>query len=51
MLGSDSGTIRDVLYKIINLIYLLDFTTIYKAIINESDPYPVKSIDYIKKYL
>lgn len=41
----------DVLSKIINLIYLLDFATIYKAILNKTDPYPVKSIDYVKKHL
>jgi len=41
----------DVLTKVINLIYLLDFTTIYGAIMNKTDPYPVKSIDYIKNHL
>ena len=41
----------DVLSKIINLIYLLDFSTIYKAVLNKIDPHPVKSIDYIKKHL
>jgi glucose/mannose-6-phosphate isomerase len=41
----------DVLSKIINLIYLLDFTTIYKAVLNKMDPHPVISIDYIKKHL
>ncbi len=39
----------DVLSKIITLIYLLDFATIYKAIMSKIDPNPVKSIDYIKK--
>ena len=38
-----------ILLKIINLIYLLDYTTIYRAIINQIDPFPVESIDYIKK--
>ncbi len=41
----------DVLSKIINLIYLLDFSTIYKAVMSGIDPNPVKSIDYIKKHL
>jgi len=41
----------DVLSKIINLIYLLDFATIYRAVINGIDPFPVKSIDYIKEHL
>jgi len=38
----------NVLSKIINLIYLLDYTTIYKAVIDKIDPSPVKSIDFIK---
>lgn len=41
----------NVFSKIINLIYLLDFSTIYRAIIDKIDPAPVKSIDYIKKRL
>jgi len=41
----------DVLSKIINLIYLLDYATIYRAIINGIDPYPIKSIDYIKEHI
>ena len=41
----------DVLSKIINLIYLLDFTTIYKATINGMDPNPVGAIDHIKERL
>ena len=40
-----------VLSKMINLIYLLDFSTIYKAVLSEIDPHPVKSIDYVKKHL
>jgi len=38
-----------ILSKIINLIYLLDYATIYKAILDEIDPSPVKPIDFIKK--
>ena len=38
----------DVLTKIINLIYLLDFATIYRAILKGVDPFPVTPIDYIK---
>ena len=41
----------DVLSKIINLIYLLDFTTLYRAVIIGIDPYPIKSIDYIKEHI
>jgi len=40
-----------ILSKILNLVYLLDFSTIYGAIINKIDPYPIRSIDYIKKHL
>ena len=38
-----------ILSKIINLIYLLDYSAIYKSVIDEIDPSPVKSIEYIKK--
>jgi len=41
----------DVLSKIINLIYLLDYATIYRSVMNETDPHPVKSIDFIKDKL
>jgi len=41
----------DVLSKIINLSYLLDFATLYRAVINGIDPYPIKSIDYIKEHI
>jgi len=37
--------------KIINLIYLLDYSTIYKSILNEIDPTPVNSIEFIKNKL
>lgn len=37
-----------ILSKIINLIYILDYCSIYKAILTETDPTPVKSIDFIK---
>lgn len=38
----------NILSKIVNLIYLLDYSSIYKAILNDVDPSPVKSIDYVK---
>ena len=41
----------NVLSKIINLIYLLDYATIYKAVLKGKDPFPVRSIDYIKERL
>jgi len=37
-----------ILSKIINLVYILDYCSIYKAILTETDPTPVKSIDFIK---
>ena len=41
----------NILSKLIHLIYLFDYTSIYNAVINEIDPTPVKSIQYIKKRL
>ena len=40
-----------ILSKLICLIYILDYATIYKATQNNIDPSPVKSIDFIKKKL
>ena len=42
------STEGNILSKIINLIYLLDYSTIYKAILDKIDPSLVKSIDYVK---
>ena len=39
----------NILTKIINLIYILDYVTIYKSILEGIDPTPVKTIEYIKK--
>ena len=41
----------NILSKIICLIYLMDFTSIYLAIKNNIDPSTVKSIDFIKEKL
>ena len=41
----------NILAKLMNLIYLLDYTSIYKAVISKIDPTPVKSIDFIKSRL
>ena len=41
----------NILSKLIHLIYLLDYTSIYKAVICKIDPTPVKSIDFIKSRL
>ena len=40
-----------ILSKLVNLIYFLDYTSIYKSVISEIDPSPVKSIDFIKNKL
>ena len=40
-----------ILSKIINLIYLLDYATIYKSVILETDPTPVDPINFIKSKL
>ena len=41
----------NILSKIINLIYLLDYSTIYRAVLSNVDPSPVKSIDFMKNKL
>ena len=40
-----------ILSKLVNLIYLLDYATIYHAVISKIDPSPVRSIDFIKNKL
>jgi glucose/mannose-6-phosphate isomerase len=40
-----------ILSKLVCLIYQLDFTSIYYAVLSGIDPSPVNSIDYIKKRL
>jgi len=41
----------NVLSKLSHLIYLLDYASIYKAILTKIDPSPISSIDFIKKRL
>ena len=41
----------NILSKIVNLIYLLDYASIYHAILHKIDPSPVDSIDFIKSKL
>ncbi len=41
----------NILSKLVNLIYLLDYSTIYKAVLDKTDPSPVKSIVFIKERL
>lgn len=40
-----------ILSKLINLIYFLDYATIYRAILSGVDPSPIKSIDFVKSKL
>ena len=37
-----------ILSKLVNLIYLLDYSSIYLSMINKTDPSPTRSIDYVK---
>ena len=41
----------NILTKLINLIYLFDYASIYKAISMKIDPTPVKAIDFVKERL
>ena len=41
----------NILSKITNLIYLLDYSSIYASVLSKTDPSPVESIDFIKKRL
>lgn len=45
------STKGSILSKLINLIYLLDYTTIYLAVKVGINPSPVKPIDFVKKRL
>jgi glucose/mannose-6-phosphate isomerase len=40
-----------ILSKLINLIYVLDYATIYKSVLEKIDPSPIAGIDYIKSHL
>ena len=40
-----------IISKIINLIYLLDYTSIYNSVISKIDPSPVSAIDFVKERL
>jgi len=41
----------NIISKIINLIYLLDYASIYHSVISGVDPSPVSAIDFIKEHL
>lgn len=38
-----------ILSKLIHLIYLLDYSTIYRAVLSGIDPTPVEAIDFVKE--
>ena len=40
-----------IITKITNLIYLFDYVSIYKAVLKNTDPTPVKSIKFVKDML
>jgi len=40
-----------ILSKLINLIYLFDYASIYRAALSEIDPTPVEAIDFVKNRL
>ena len=40
-----------ILSKLVNMVYLLDYSSIYKGIMIRTDPTPVNAIDFIKKRL
>ena len=39
----------NILTKVISLFYMLDYVSIYRAVLSKTDPSPVRSIDFIKK--
>ena len=41
----------NILSKIVNLVYLLDYSSIYHAVLNHIDPSPTNSIDFVKTRL
>lgn len=41
----------NILSKLINLIYLLDYTSIYHSVLSQIDPSPIDSINFIKERL
>lgn len=38
-----------ILSKVVNLIYFLDYSTIYRAVMSKIDPTPIRSIEFVKK--
>jgi len=42
---------ENILSKLLHLIYLLDYTSIYRSILSKIDPSPVNAIDFVKERL
>ncbi len=40
-----------IISKLINLVYLLDYATIYRAVLSNIDPTPIRPIDFVKSKL
>ena len=40
---------ENILSKLMSLVYMLDYCSIYRSVLSEIDPSPVASIDFIKK--
>ncbi|CUR50896.1 Putative glucose-6-phosphate/mannose-6-phosphate isomerase [Nitrosotalea devaniterrae] len=38
-----------ILSKVVNLIYLLDYCSLYRAVLSKIDPTPIRSIEFVKK--
>jgi glucose/mannose-6-phosphate isomerase len=45
------STKGSILSKLIHMIYLLDYATIYLAVLSKRDPSPIRSIDFVKSRL
>ena len=41
----------DILSKIVHLVYVLDYASVYRAVLSETDPTHVRSIDFVKSRL
>ena len=41
----------NIISKLVCLIYLLDYASIYLAVLSKTDPSPVTAIDFIKSRL
>ena len=41
----------NIISKLINLVYLLDYATIYRAVLSNIDPTPIRPIDFVKSKL